>query len=76
MRLHGHWKLFFAALLAALFILTATPAVADLGVGIIHGEIAMKDNYPFSIGLTPTLAGLLLLYFLSRRFRLRIERRR
>ena len=35
-----------------------------------------EDNSPFSIVLPPTLAGLLLLYFLARRFRLRIERRR
>jgi hypothetical protein len=34
-----------------------------------------EDNSPFSIVLPPTLAGLLLLYWLSRRFRLRIERR-
>ncbi len=34
-----------------------------------------EDNSPFSIVLPPTLAGLLLLYFLSRRFRLRVERR-
>lgn len=34
------------------------------------------DNSPFSIVLPPTLAGLLLVYFISRRFRLRIERRR
>lgn len=35
-----------------------------------------EDNSPFSIVLPPTLAGLLLLYLLSRRFRLRVERRR
>ncbi len=35
-----------------------------------------EDNSPYSIVLPPTLAGLLLIYFLSRRFRLRIERRR
>ena len=34
------------------------------------------DNSPFSIVLPPTLAGLILLYFISRRFSLRIERRR
>ncbi len=33
------------------------------------------DSSPFSIVLPPTLAGLFLLYFISRRFRLRIERR-
>lgn len=76
MRLHGHWELLFAALLAALFILTATPAIAGLGVGISHSEIVIEDNSPFSIVLPLTLAGLLLLYFLSRRFRLRIGRRR
>ena len=35
-----------------------------------------EDNSPFSIVLPPTLAGLLLVYLLARRFRLRIERRR
>src|SRR3972149_6937993 len=34
-----------------------------------------EDNSPFSIVLPPTLAGLLVTYFLARRFRLRIERR-
>lgn len=34
-----------------------------------------EDNSPYSIVLPPTIAGLALVYFLSRRFRLRIERR-
>ena len=33
------------------------------------------DNSPFSVVIPPALAGLLLLYLISRRFRLRIERR-
>ena len=35
-----------------------------------------EDNSPLSIVLPPALAGLFLLYFISRRFSLRIERRR
>ncbi len=35
-----------------------------------------EDTSPFSVVLPPVFAGVLLLYLLSRRFRLRIERRR
>ena len=35
-----------------------------------------EDTSPFSVVLPPLLAGILLLYLISRRFRLRIERRR
>lgn len=35
-----------------------------------------EDNSPFSVVLPPLVAGLILIYFVSRRFRLRIERRR
>lgn len=35
-----------------------------------------EDNSPFSVVIPPTVAGLLALYLLSRRFRLRVERRR
>ena len=35
-----------------------------------------EDNSPFSVVLPPVLAGILFLYLLSRRFRLRVERRR
>jgi hypothetical protein len=34
------------------------------------------DNSPYSVVLPPVLAGILLLYLLSRRFRLRVERKR